>query len=115
MGYDRDMSGRSQPAPGPLRPLLAALVHRFAPEAVWLFGSRARGDHRLDSDWDLVLALSDDALEEDLDPLAAWLVARGFGVRTTILTVRSGELDDAWGVPNTVGYDLARDGCRLDV
>ena len=101
--------------PKHLVPLVAALNGRFAPDAIWLFGSRARGDHGPDSDWDLVLALSDTAPEADLDPLEAWLVARRFGVRATILAARSGDIDEAWGVPNTIGYDLAREGRRLRV
>ena len=35
-------------------------------ETVYLFGSRARGDHREDSDWDLALILPDDAERRDL-------------------------------------------------
>jgi predicted nucleotidyltransferase len=38
------------------------IVDRFAPEKVILFGSRARGDARLDSDYDLlIIAESDDS------------------------------------------------------
>jgi HEPN domain-containing protein/predicted nucleotidyltransferase len=41
--------------------LIAAIVERVKPELVLLFGSRARGDARADSDYDLMLVLRDDA------------------------------------------------------
>jgi HEPN domain-containing protein/predicted nucleotidyltransferase len=42
-----------------LRALANAVVERFAPERILLFGSRARGDHRPDSDYDLIVVLED--------------------------------------------------------
>jgi HEPN domain-containing protein/predicted nucleotidyltransferase len=41
-----------------LEELTRVLVARFAPERVVLFGSRARGDHRPDSDYDLVVVMN---------------------------------------------------------
>ena len=32
---------------------------------LWLYGSRARGDHREDSDWDLLLLLDKDRLDDN--------------------------------------------------
>lgn len=34
-----------------------------AGSALWLYGSRARGDHRADSDWDLLIILNKKELE----------------------------------------------------
>ncbi len=49
----------------PTDPRLAEVVRRlvavFAPERVYLFGSRARGEESPDSDYDLMLVLPDDA------------------------------------------------------
>ena len=46
-------------------PVLAEIVRRlidvYRPERVYLFGSRARGDSGPDSDYDLMLVVSDDA------------------------------------------------------
>jgi predicted nucleotidyltransferase len=36
------------------------LVAALRPKMIWLFGSRARGDHRADSDFDLLVVLPDD-------------------------------------------------------
>jgi len=56
---------RSGPV-GPFRDEAAALaflrdrlVARLRPRMIWLFGSRARGDGREDSDFDLLVVLSD--------------------------------------------------------
>jgi len=55
-----------KPPVGPYRSADAAVsdaVHRLVaqldPEEIWLFGSRARGDHRPDSDIDLLVVLPD--------------------------------------------------------
>src|SRR4051812_36498090 len=39
--------------------LTEELVRRFAPERIVLFGSRARGDHHPDSDYDVIMVLGD--------------------------------------------------------
>jgi uncharacterized protein len=55
-----------EPPVGPYRSAAAAVsdtVHRLVaqldPDEIWLFGSRARGDHRPDSDIDLLVVLPD--------------------------------------------------------
>ena len=95
--------------------LLNRVKERLSPKQVWLFGSRARGDHRPDSDWDLLAVLSDDAPEALISPLVNWEISRGAGVATTLLSTTESELDSLWGLPNTIGYDLAREGVRLRV
>lgn len=42
-----------------LAELTRALVERFAPERIILFGSRARGDHHPESDYDLMMVVDD--------------------------------------------------------
>lgn len=100
--------------PAPLEPLIAALRERFNPRSIWLFGSRARGDARSDSDWDIILALDDDVAPEELDPLLGWQIQHEVGIPATILTTTASLLDESWGAVNTLGYDLAREGRLLD-
>ena len=85
----------------------------LSPTQIWLFGSRARGDHRPDSDWDLLAVLADDAPEALISPMVNWEISRDVGVATTLLSTTEGELRSIWGLPNTLGYDLAREGVRL--
>jgi uncharacterized protein len=53
-----DRSAGTVPAP-----LLTAVVERFGPIEVILFGSRARGDAGPDSDWDLLVVVDDKAAD----------------------------------------------------
>ena len=87
----------------------------FDPVDVWLFGSRARGDYRPDSDWDIVVVV-DDAEEHLTEPLVGWrasLKARDMGIASTILVTTKSDLKALWGLPNTIGYDLHREGVRI--
>jgi uncharacterized protein len=99
--------------PEEVRPLIEALKSRLRPDTIWLFGSRARGDNWPDSDWDILVALPDDAEPDLLDPLLAWEIQREAGIPATIVATTSGALADSWGSPNTIGYDLAKHGRLL--
>lgn len=106
----------SRPAitpPHEIRPLVRCIQERLRPVEIWLFGSRARNDHRPESDWDLLAVLPDDAHESLLDPELTWQIARDRPEPVTLLSTRRRDLDAVWNLPNTVGYDLARDGVRL--
>lgn len=99
--------------PSEIRPLIDEIKTRLQPETVWLFGSRARGDNRPDSDWDILVALPDDADPELLDPLVGWTIQHELGIPATILSTTSGALTESWGARNTIGYVIARDGRLL--
>lgn len=103
------------PAPPELGLLIERIQAVLRPVDIWLFGSRARGDHRADSDWDLLAVLPDDAPDDLTDPVASWAVAYATMVPVTLLATTRSELEALWGLPNTVGYDLAREGVRLIV
>jgi predicted nucleotidyltransferase len=47
--------------------MIARIVEVLHPEQVWLFGSRERGEARVDSDWDFMTIVANDAPEQDLD------------------------------------------------
>jgi predicted nucleotidyltransferase len=100
--------------PEEIKPLVAAIRRRLSPEAIWLFGSRARGDHRPDSDWDIVVEFPDDADPDLLDPILGWTIQHDLGIPATVLSTTHGDLTRSWGEPNTIGYVLARDGLILD-
>ncbi len=98
-----------------LEPLLNALRDRFDPEAIWLFGSRARGDNRPGSDWDLLVALADSAPPASFDPIVAWQIQHDLGIPATIVTATAGELADSRETVNTLAYAVAREGKLLHV
>jgi predicted nucleotidyltransferase len=100
--------------PREIRPLIDRIRARMAPDAIWLFGSRARGDHRADSDWDILVALDDRVDPGLLDPIFGWEIQHELAIPATILLTTSSELKESWGAPNTIGYVLAREGLKLD-
>ena len=102
-------------APRELAPLLSDLKRRLFPLDLWLFGSRARGEARVDSDWDLVAVVADAAPDSQTDPITAFEIGRMAEVPVTLLVTRQSDLAAIWGLPNTIGYDLAREGIRLRV
>jgi predicted nucleotidyltransferase len=76
----------------PLPRLVARIVEVLGPVQVWLFGSRARGDARPDSDWDFMAILPDDAAEQDLDLASVWRRLRDLRLqRVEIFTMTSSE------------------------
>jgi uncharacterized protein len=84
-------------------------------EQVWLFGSRARGDHRPESDWDLLAILPDDTPEETLDPMNLWMIRRKSGLHADLLGVRLSEFVDAQDSVTTLSRMVHDEGVRLDV
>jgi hypothetical protein len=104
---------RKTAVPTEINPLVDAIRGRFSPESIWLFGSRARGDYRLDSDWDILVALPEDADPELLDPIVGWSVKQEFDVPATVIVTTSRDLQESWGAPNTLGYVIAREGQLL--
>ncbi|SIT59866.1 DNA polymerase beta domain protein region [Mesorhizobium prunaredense] len=110
----RDFASKRLKVPAEIKPLIDAIRVRLSPDSIWLFGSRARGDNRPDSDWDILVALPDDAKPELLDPLVGWTIQHEVGIPATILSTTSSELAASWGSRNTIAYDVARDGRQLD-
>ena len=51
-----------------LKNLIAASIYQKDPNAeAYLFGSRARGDNRTDSDWDILILVDQDKLTNELE------------------------------------------------
>lgn len=111
----RPPSSKRLTVPTEIKPLIDEIRVRLNPDSIWLFGSRARGDNRPDSDWDILVALPDDAKPELLDPLIGWAIQHELGIPATILSTTSSALAASWDSRNTIAYDVARDGRRLDV
>lgn len=105
---------RTVAAPAELRPLLDAIRERMNPDSIWLFGSRARGDHTAESDWDICVALPDDAAPSLMDPIVGWELSRDLRIPATIVATSTSDLEKGWGSVNTLGYELARDARRIE-
>lgn len=65
--------------------VLKKIVEALQPEAVWLFGSRAEGRARADSDYDLLVVLADESPAAELDAVAAYQIVRGMGLAVDLV------------------------------
>lgn len=97
----------------PLTTLLSRIEGRYHPEQVWLFGSRARGDARPTSDWDLLVVVPDDTDERELDPVVAWRLQRGSGVYADVVPCWAREYREDRGTVNTLAYEVEREGVLI--
>lgn len=97
----------------PISTLLSRIREQYHPEQVWLFGSRARGDARAASDWDLLVVLSDDSDDSELDPVTAWRVQRGSGVYADVIPCRASEFREDLCTVNTVFYSVGKEGVLI--
>jgi predicted nucleotidyltransferase len=94
----------------PVEPLLERLSRCYRPVAIWLFGSRARGEAAPSSDWDLLVVVPDDIPELDIDPRAVWRATRGIGPVADVLLCRESDFEEARNTCNTLAYEATRTG-----
>jgi predicted nucleotidyltransferase len=95
----------------PIQALLALIVERCRPDSIWLFGSRAKGTARNDSDWDLLVTLPDSVPFEQHDVVIDPIHLRKLsGTNADILSCGATEFDAATSIPNTLAYEIARTG-----
>jgi predicted nucleotidyltransferase len=88
------LATRGDQLPSILPQLVARIVEVLHPVQVWLFGSRARGEARADSDWDFLAILPDDAPEQDLDISSVWQRLRDLQLkRVEVFTVTRSEFE----------------------
>jgi predicted nucleotidyltransferase len=74
--------------------LLTQVVTVFDPRRVILVGSRARGDAREDSDYDLVVVLDDEVPDELLSARRRYEGRRGLAIPADIIPCREGMLNE---------------------
>ncbi len=82
-------------------------------ERVILFGSRARGDHDRDSDWDLCVLLPDGIPPGVYTPAALWNEVRDVGLAVQVVTMRASVFESTRSQVNALAHDVARDGIVL--
>ncbi len=78
----------------PIAPLIERIVARLGPEEIWLFGSRAEGRARPDSDYDLLAVLPDNTPESALDLMKAWELTCGLGVPADLVPCTRSDFKD---------------------
>jgi HEPN domain-containing protein len=98
--------------PEELDRLVRQIVEKVDPVAIYLFGSRARGDAHEDSDYDLMVVVPDDFAGEP-GKSTADLVAPDRRIPTTILKSHPSSFEWRRHQPGTLEYDTEVDGHLL--
>jgi HEPN domain-containing protein/predicted nucleotidyltransferase len=95
-----------------LERMVTAIRDRVAPELILLFGSRARGDAREDSDYDLLLVLRDDA-DVERERSAAYAALRDVGLSADVLASSVSDYQRWQHDPGFLDWLVAREGVLL--
>jgi predicted nucleotidyltransferase len=104
------LASSTEDVPGPL---LSRIIEAMRPEQIWLFGSRARGDARPMSDWDLLVVLPDDATDDELDLMHAWQTVRDLRIPADVFPVRRSEFEEARDHAGTLVRTVVGEGRRI--
>jgi len=96
-----------------LRPVIERIVAFLKPEEIWLFGSRAEGRARPESDYDLLAILPDGATEADLDPIRAWKLVREGGVPVDVVPCTRSDFEEEKNEIDTLARAAFKLGIRI--
>jgi predicted nucleotidyltransferase len=89
------------------------LVEAYRPERIYLFGSVARGDSGPDSDYDIMLVVSDDAPPERRDCDLAYRALRGSGIAKDLLVWTRSEFEKRLHLGASLPSAMVREGRLL--
>lgn len=96
-----------------LQLILNKLIPVFQPTAIYLFGSKARGDAGPDSDYDLLLLVSDDAPKEKKRSWLAYETLCGTGIAADILILTESAFQKRLHVVASLPATVKREGKLL--
>ena len=96
-----------------LREITQRLVKAYLPERIYLFGSKARGDAGPDSDYDLLVVVSNDAPAQRRRSRLAYQVLRGTGTAADVLVVTRGYFDARVDLRAFLPATVLREGVLL--
>ncbi len=96
-----------------LEEIVTRLVRALGPESVYLFGSRARGDDDRDSDFDLLIVVSDSDLPGYARDRIALRSLRGLRVPVDAIVLTREEYERKRGVVCSLPATVDREGRLL--
>jgi uncharacterized protein len=96
-----------------LRELVRRLIDVYRPERIYLFGSVARGDADPDSDYDVMVVVSDDTPIEQRRSGLAYEALWGSGIAADILVWTASQFDSRTHVPASLPATVLREGKLL--
>ncbi len=92
-----------------LQEIVRKIVEHLDPVRIYLFGSRARGDHRPDSDYDLAVIYDGEKTKRDVHREVDGLFNRLF-FSMDLFVLTSDELERAKHIANTISREIDRTG-----
>jgi uncharacterized protein len=96
-----------------LRVIVDRLIAAFQPDRIYLFGSKAREDSNSDSDYDLMIVVSDDAPPEKRKSRLAYQVLRGTRAAADVLVWTKTAFDRRLHIPSSLPSTIEREGKLL--
>lgn len=96
-----------------LQELVDKLVRGLSPRAVYLFGSRAEGRARPESDFDLVVVLDDSTPDDVTTYEAVYAPICGSGVGCDVVPCRVAELEEVLHDPTNPWHQSWRNAKKL--
>ena len=96
-----------------LAEIVRRLVEAYQPERVYLFGSKARGDAGVNSDYDLMVVVPEDAPAERRRSRLAYEVLWGTGTAADVLVWTRRQFEDRLHVRASLPATVMREGRLL--
>jgi len=98
---------------GPLAEIVPRLIEAYRPEKIYLFGSRARDNFSVDSDYDLLIVVPDSAPPERRRSRLAYEALRGTGIAADILVWTRKSFDGRLHLRASLPYTVVSEGRLL--
>ena len=105
--------GRYTSEDAALKGVVARLVEELDPQAIWLFGSRARGTHRPDSDFDLLAVAKENGRFGSNDYVKTFRAAGGLGVDCEVVPCSKEDFDEAATLETSFVSQIIKQGRLL--
>jgi predicted nucleotidyltransferase len=96
-----------------LQEIVRRLVETFRPERIYLFGSRARGDWHLNSDYDLMVVVPESDQPAHRRAQLAYQALYGVGIPKDVVVWTRQEFDHYLPVAASLAATVAREGRLL--
>jgi len=95
--------------------IVARLVHTYHPLRIYLFGSRATGTYRIDSDYDILLVVNNGASDELKTATPAYKCLWGIRAAVDVVVWTEHEFEIRLPVENSLPAAVVREGLLLHV
>jgi len=109
----RDLGHMSADEAAHLADIVERLIRAYEPERIYLFGSKARGDAGPDSDFDLMVVVSDLAPPERQGSRLAYESLRGTATAADVLVLTRAAFESRLHVAASLPATVAREGRML--